>query len=398
MSQLPEVDVETRRTRSIFACIAAMTTVTITLGLSWPLLAIVLEKQGVPAWLNGLSASAQMIAVLAIAPLGPRLIGWLGNTRVIALGIVGMVVSLGLLPVFDNVWMWFPIRFALGFASELIFTGGDIWINQIARDRTRGRLLGVYGMFVHGGFALGPIGIVLLGSDDWTVLYLGMAVISLGLIPMYFARGNAPRIKGKPRARMFHFLRIAPSLMIAGLMFGLIDSATLSLLPVYGIDKGLDEQTAALLLTMFVIGSVIGQLPIGWLADHVDRRRLLAACVLVSMLSIGCIPFVIGSLALTWTVMILMGISLGSFYVIAMAMIGVRFKDADLVGINASFVFLWGVGGVMGPFFSGSAMDVMGPEGMPLMGVIFCALFLIFLLWRMRVMEPIERAVRRVDG
>ena len=347
-----------------------------------------------PAWLNGLNASAQMIAVLAIAPLGPRLIGWLGNTRVISVGIVGMVISLGLLPVFDNVWLWFPIRFVLGFASELIFTGGDIWINQIARDRTRGRLLGIYGMFVHGGFALGPLSIVLLGSEDWTVLYLGMAVISLGLIPMYLARGSAPTIAGKPRARMLHFLRVAPSLLIAGLMFGLIDTATLTLLPVYGIDKGLDEQTSALLLTMFVVGSVIGQLPVGWLADHVDRRRLLAACVFLSMISIGLIPFVIGNLTLTWSVMILLGVSLGSFYVVAMAMIGVRFKAADLVGINASFVFLWGIGGVMGPLFSGSAMDVMGPEGMPLVGVSFCALFLIFLLWRIRVMEPIERAAR----
>ena len=109
---------ESRRTRSIVACIAAMTTVTVTLGLTWPLLAIILEKQGVPTWLNGLSASAQMIAVLAIAPLGPRLIGWLGTLRVIVFGIVGMAITLALLPVFDSVWMWFPIRLFLGFAAE----------------------------------------------------------------------------------------------------------------------------------------------------------------------------------------------------------------------------------------------------------------------------------------
>lgn len=394
MSEHQDVNDASKRTLSIVACIAAMTTVTITLGLSWPLLAIILERQGVPAWLNGLSASAQMIAVLAIAPLGPRLIGWLGTVRVIAFGIVGMLIALALLPVFDNIWLWFPIRFFLGFASELIFTGGDIWIIQLARDRTRGRLLGVYGMFLHAGFALGPLTIVLVGTDDWTALYLGMGVIVFGLVPIYLARGNAPKIHGKPRARLLHFLRVAPSLMIAGLMFGLIDSSTLTLLPVYGIEKGLDAEASALLLTMFVLGSVIGQVPIGWLADHVDRRRLLAGCVFLSMVSISAIPFVIGNLPLTWLVMMALGISLGSFYVIAMAMIGVRFKGADLVGVNASFVFLWGIGGVIGPFFSGSAMDGMGPEGMPLVGATFCALFLGFLIWRIRVMEPTERAPR----
>ncbi len=369
-----------------------MTTVTVTLGLTWPLLAIILEKQGVPVWLNGLSASAQMIAVLAIAPLGPRLIGWLGTLRVIVFGIVGMIIALALLPVFDNVWLWFPIRFFLGFAAELTFTGGDIWINQIARDQTRGRLLGVYGMFLHGGFAVGPLTIALVGSDDWTALYLGMAVIVLALVPLYLVRGGAPVIEGKPRARMLYFLRVAPSLMVAALMFGLIDSATLTLMPVYGMEKGLDAETSALLLTMFVAGSVIGQVPVGWLADHVDRRRLLAACVFVSMASIAMIPWVIGNTPLTWLVMMFMGFALGSFYVISMAMIGVRFKGADLVGINASFVFLWGLGAVIGPSISGTAMDAMGPEGMPVVGTVLCAIFLGFLIWRIKMMEPIERA------
>ena len=70
MGDHSDVISESKRTRSIVACIAATSTVTVALGLTWPLLAIVLEKQGIPAWLNGLSASAQMIAVVAIAPLG----------------------------------------------------------------------------------------------------------------------------------------------------------------------------------------------------------------------------------------------------------------------------------------------------------------------------------------
>lgn len=377
--------------RGVIVCIAATTTVTITLGLTWPFLAIVLAKQGVPAWLNGLSASVQMMAVLLVAPLAPRLIGWLGTTRVMGLGIAGMAIALFLLTLFPNVWAWFPIRFCLGLAAELVFTGGDIWINQLASDKTRGRLIGVYGMFLHGGFALGPAAIALLGSEDWTVLYLGVIVILSGLVPLYWARGLAPRIEGKPRARLLHFLRIAPTLMVAGLMFGLIDSATLALLPVYGLEKGLDEETAALLLTMFVLGAVVGQLPVGWLADHVERHRLMAWCAFVTMVTIGLIPTVIGSLVLTWAVMVIMGMSLGSFYVIAMAMIGQRFQGADLVGINASFVFLWGLGTVVGPLISGGAMETFGPDGMPGVGAALCAVFVVLVAWRVRVLREAQR-------
>ena len=379
-----------QRRLGLIGCIAATTTVTVALGVAWPLLAIVLEEQGVPAWLNGLSASSQMIAVLFIAPLGPRIIGALGTTRSMAIGIVGMAVSMLLLPVFPNVWAWFPIRFALGFFAELVFTCGDIWINQIATDKIRGRLIGIYGVFLTAGFALGPAAIAVLGSDNWHALFLGTAVVALGLIQLYIARELAPAIEGKPRARMAHFLRIAPTLLMAGLMYGLIDSSTLSLLPVYGIEKGLDAQSAALLLTMFVVGSLLGQLPIGWLSDNMDRRQLMAICILITMLTLLMMPSAIGNTALTWVVMLTMGVGLGSFYIIAMAMMGDRFKGAELVGINATFMFAWGLGLVIGPAIGGSAIDTLGPDGMPTVSAGLCGVFLALVVWRIRSSARVE--------
>ena len=58
---------------------------------------------------------------------------------------------------------------------------------------------------------------------------------------------------------------------------------------------------------------------------------------------------------------LVMGVAVGSFFVIAMAMIRARFKGTDLIGINASFIFLWGLGDVIGPAFSGGAMQPWGP-------------------------------------
>ena len=63
-------------------------------------------------------------------------------------------------------------------------------------------------------------------------------------------------------------------------------------------------------------------------------------------------------------------------------MIGARFKGGDLISINASFVFLWGLGDVIGPFVGGTAIDSFGPDGMPAVGVVACALFLGLVLFR----------------
>jgi MFS family permease len=368
------------RGRSIVACIAATLTMSVTLGLCWPLLAIVLERQGVPTWLNGLSASAQMVAILAVMPIAPALIGALGVVRVIAIGIIAMVCGLALLPVFPNVWAWFPIRFGLGLGAELVFIGGDIWINQLAEERTRGRLIGVYGMFLHGGFAVGPVAIIALGSDDWTVLYVSMAVIVSGLIPLMAAMGSAPATEEKPRARLRHYVRVATTLMLAGLMFGLIDSSVVSLLPVYGLEKGLDDESAAFLLTLFVSGAVLGQLPVGWLADRVEHRRLLMAASLTALVSLATLPWVIERSLVVWPIMLTLGASLGSFYIVAMTMMGRRYRGADLIGVNTSFVFIWGVGAAVGPALSGSSMDLLGPDGMPLLGGGLCFGFLLLCL------------------
>jgi MFS family permease len=369
----------TERTRrwGIVACIAAVMTMTITLGLSWPLLAIVLERQGVSPWLNGLNASAQTAAVLAVMPVAPALIGRLGLIRVIALGIAGTAVCLALLPVFPSVWAWFPIRFGLGLCEELVFIGGDIWINQLAEERTRGRLIGIYGAFLNGGFAVGPLTIIALGTEDWTALYVGIAVVLVGLALVVVARGAEPASEGKPRARLGHYMRVATTLMVAGLMFGLIGSSTESLLPVYALGKGLDEDAAAFLLTLLVLGSVLGQLPVGWLADRVEHRRLFFAGALTNLVALALLPMVIQQPHLVWLAMVAIGASMGSFYIVAMTMMGRRYRGAELIGVNTSFVFMWGLGATVGPGLSGTAMTALGPDGMPALGAVLCAAFLV---------------------
>jgi len=363
---------------SIVACIVAMMTMSITLGLSWPLLAIVLENRGVPTWLNGLSASSQMLAVLAIMPVAPRLIGRFGVVRSIAGGILGMATFLLLLPAFPSVWAWFPIRFGLGFCTELIFVAGDVWINQLAREESRGRLIGAYGMCLHSGFAMGPIAIMTLGSESWTALYLGVGIVLLGLLPLLRAEAPAPEAEehGGSPIGFLRRLNAVPTLMMAGLMFGLIESSTESMLLVFGIDRGLEEPAAAVLLSFFILGAILGQLPAGWLADHMDHLRVLILACVGTLISLVSLPLVVHVDHLVWPTMVLMGACMGSFYVVAMTMMGRRYRGSELVAVNASFVFVWGVGGAIGPGLSGTAMTLFGPNGMPGVAAALCVGFL----------------------
>jgi MFS family permease len=125
---------------------------------------------------------------------------------------------------------------------------------------------------------------------------------------------------------------------------------------------------------------LLAQLPVGWLADHVDSRKLLTSGAIITLLALALMPFSVAHEWLMWLVMLVMGASMGSFYVVAMTMMGRRYRGADLIGVNVSFGFIWGVGGAVGPALSGLAMNSFGPDGMPGVGVLFCAFFVVICL------------------
>ncbi len=354
-----------------------MMTMSITLGICWPLLALILERQGVSPFLNGMSAGVQMLAVLPVMWMAPALIGRFGTARTMAAGTAFMAVGLTLLPMFDGVWAWFPIRFGIGLGAELVFIAGDIWINQLAHDRTRGRLIGLYGQFMATGFVVGPLALIAFGTESWTVLYLGLLAVLAGLAILVGLRPEAPALDEKPRARFLHFMRAAPALMVAGLMFGLVGSSTESLLVVYGVKKGLLEESATLLLTAYVVGAWLVQLPAGWLADHVENRKILTGGAVLTLFAYTALPFSLVHPVSMWCVMLVMGACTGSFYVVAMTMMGRRYRGAALIGVNTSFGLVWGVGAAVGPGLSGFSMDLVGPDGMPAMGGLLCVIFVI---------------------
>ncbi len=69
------------RRRSLIAVTASLTVLSLIHGLTMPLLALVLEAQGVEKSLIGLSSATQAVAVFTIAPFLPRWIARFGLAR-----------------------------------------------------------------------------------------------------------------------------------------------------------------------------------------------------------------------------------------------------------------------------------------------------------------------------
>jgi MFS family permease len=167
------------------------------------------------------------------------------------------------------------------------------------------------------------------------------------------------------RASMLDFLPLAPALLVAVGVFGYFDQAALSLLPVYSLSHGMSQNLATIALAVLVGGNVFLQMPIGWLADHMPRRLLMCLCAASAAACGATLPFVIGHPLLLWPLLFVWGGVAFGTYTAAMAELGQRFSGSLLLAGNAAFALMWGVGGIIGPPVSGGAMELWGPEGLP---------------------------------
>jgi len=155
-----------------------------------------------------------------------------------------------------------------------------------------------------------------------------------------------------------------PLAMFAGFACGLGEQVAFSFLPVYAVGAGVSAETGALWLTAFVLGNVILQWPIGWMADRYDRRAVLAGCAAASAILVGLLPFVPAqSPAVIGVVLLWGGISF-AIYPVGLALLGQHFQGGDIARANTAFSLLYILGGLVGRPLTGAAMDAIGDPGL----------------------------------
>ena len=352
------------RTLGLIAVIASIAIVSVTFGITSPLLSILLERQGVDSVLIGMTASCSAAGFITFAPLLPRAVRRFGTANVMLGCIAAVLFALILLPLFPNVWAWAAIRFFYGICSGGLFVVSETWINQLAPAATRGRVLGLYVMSMSIGLALGPLVLWAMGTDTTAPFFAAMLIVVVGAVPVVLARRLAPRIAARPTAPLWRFLRIAPTGTFAGLVLGFVETSVLSLLPLYALRSGFPPGMAAVLISVFTAGAIVIPPFFGWLGDRIALRSASFLAALIAGLSIASFPLVTGS-PLLWVAAFIWGGAATSIYSLGLTLLGERFRGADLVAVNAVMIFMYSIGSLSGAILTGAAMDIWGTRAYP---------------------------------
>ncbi len=361
---------------NLAAAIAAITVFGFTLGLMFPLLSLIMEKRGISADLIGYNAAMQPLGIVLAVFVIPTLVRRFGaKVAVIGASLLAAAVVLAY-PFFPVFWWWFGLRILHGFFVATLFSISEAWVVRFAEGPYRSRLLALYVSVLAASFGGGPILITITGIDGALPFVIGAAILVLATLPIFFVRDDAIDSADEDPLSVLGFARKAPMLLVAVGLFALIDAANLGFLPVYGVKKGLDQETAALVLTAFIVGNTVLQFPVGWLADHFPKRMVMAGCGIVTASACTLIPLSFETWAL-WPILTVAGAASAGIYTVALAELGERFSGHDLITGTASFATTWGLGAVLGSLLAGWSIQAFGPDGLPYTLAIVFAVFLL---------------------
>jgi MFS family permease len=346
----------------IAAAILLIALVGLSLSLFIPLLSISMERQGVSGTLSGLNTAVAGLGTLMALPFVPRIAQRCGLARVL-LGALGVSSALAVGFHYLPFWAWFPLRFVFGATIGTLFVVSEYWITSTAPPERRGMVMGIYATMLSVGFASGPLVLAAAGTEGFAPYAAGAAIYALAALPLLLARGRIPTISGESHGPVWSYMTAVPVATFAGLVFGAVETGAFALFPVYGLRNGLDAEAAALLITVVTAGNIVSQIPIGWLADKIDRKRMLLVCAGVGAAGAAAMPFALAELRLFYAVLFVWGGFIGGIYTVGLAHLAARYAGAELANANAAFVMLYSVGLIVGPPLVGLGIDVTGPHG-----------------------------------
>jgi MFS family permease len=367
-----------QRRQNLVAVTAAMAVTALIYGLSLPLLSLVMDARGVDSLWIGLSAAVQSVGIILVAPFLPKYMARQGPALLMLGAILVSLVAFLLLPLFTSIVSWFVLRFVIGIAGGVLWVCGDTWVNAVASERVRGRIVAIYGVAVAGGFSLGPLVLTVTGTEGVAPFLVSSAIILLSALPLLPVVRISPVLHGERAGGLFHYFALARLPMLMGMVYALSEGILLTFLALYGIERGLSEASTLYLIAVMGIGGMLGQLPIGWLADHMNRMLLTSLAVLVVAVAAVAIPVAITLPTWNLIVLVVLGAAMTGVYTIGMVMIGEQFKGADLAVASALYGLMFGVGSILGPVVGGVVVKTLPADGMPLSIAVIYALFLPF--------------------
>lgn len=353
--------------RGVYAFLTAtmMSTffVGVTFGLGYPLTALRLEAAGQPSWILGVAGAAPPLGIMLLLPVLPRLIAEHGAVRTLVFGSVLSAAGFLALYLFFEPWIWITLRFFMGVFLAAGWLITQMWVTVAAPPRISGRVMAAYVFAFSSGSTACPLLIDALGVEGPVPFLTGALLAALAMVPILPVARWAPEMEVNEVEGFGHMVRVAPLPVVCCLLSGFVELSSFSLITKVAMAGGLSTDEALRLLTIFLIGAMLLQFVVGWLADLTKPVWVGIGLCAVSAGASFALPWLLPNFVAAAVAMFLLGGVAYGIYTVAMAVLGEDGENADHSVGNVAIITSYQAGGVIGPLISGAAMTMAPVAG-----------------------------------
>ena len=363
-------------------------------GVLATLLPLRFSAQGLSPSVIGLLATAEAVGFLIGCLYAHRIIAPVGLERAYA-AFAGMkaVAILGLYFAVGAPFLVL-IRFLIGLNAAGLAVIVESWLNALVANEQRGQVLTIYvliaGLFFGGGQLMGES----LDVRGPAFLFLAGIATTLALVPMAGVNVRAPTLPHKIQLRFLKALRTSPVSVLACLLNGLILTAFTTVGPLFGEKIGFDQRQIVVLMACVSLGGLFLQWPIGYISDKVDRLHTLIALGAGTLAVTAALATV--DRQTPFVLLVLLFAAFGgcaeSLYAVGVAHANDRAESVDYVALSSTLLFVWSLGGAIGPAVGSLVMELTRPNAFFVYVVALTLTFTFFAIWRL-TRRRVERAL-----
>ncbi len=326
-------------------------------GLQRPLLGLRAEEAGFSTF----TASLVMALYYAGFMVGTRFVGRalakVGHIRTFA-GLASTASSIVLL---QGLWVspisWGLCRLAFGVCCAALYVVAESWLNDLASNESRGRILSVYTVIAVGATMGGQYSIGLAATSGFTLFAVASVMVSMALVPIALSSRTVPPVAVPEPFSLRALYSIVPTGLVLCFLSGMSLGIIVGLGPVYGAANGWGAITVANFVGAPLMGSVLLQIPLGRLSDRLPRRGVLTAASAAAATMCFVMLATNGSGPVSMVCLVLVGGMAFPIYSITVAYTNDWLQTEQMTGAAALLVRVHGIGAFVGPLLAAPAMS-----------------------------------------
>ncbi|MGC1520059.1 MAG: MFS transporter, partial [Steroidobacteraceae bacterium] len=333
----------------------------------------------------GLIATAEALGFLVGCLYAHRLIAPVGLER--AYATFASLKSVAILGLYfaDGAPALALLRFLIGVNAAGLAIIVESWLNALAPNEQRGRVLTIYVLVYGLFFGIGQLFSQSLDVRGPVLLIIAGISTTLALVPMVAIDVRAPVLPRKVTLEILKALRTSPVSVTACLLNGLILTAFTTVGPLFSARIGFDQRHIVLLMACVSLGGLFLQWPIGYFSDKVDRVHALIGLGL-GILGVA-VPLVWAGRQMPVALLaLLFGIFGGlaeSLYAVGVAHANDRAVATDYVALSSTLLFVWALGSSLGPPIGTYAIQLIAPRAFFVYVGVLTLVFTLFAVWRL---------------